>query len=220
LIMCEWEPSIASREIQGLQKEGKEDVSHIRNILIVGVGGQGIILASEVLSKVAQNQGLDVKQSEVHGMAQRGGSVSSHVRYGDVVYSPTISRGEADILLSFERLEALRWIDYLSPKGIAIVNTQRIDPMPVAGGKASYPDGIDQRLERKSGKLFIIEGDTLAKQAGHIKSVNVALLGVTSTVLEFEKQVWLDAIVNRVPRKTIDINVKAFNLGRQAASLN
>ncbi len=188
-----------------------------KNILIVGVGGQGIILASEVVSLVALSQGYDVKQSEVHGMAQRGGSVSSNVRFGKAVYSPTIAKGEADVLLSFEMLESLRWLDYLSPKGVAIVNTQRIDPMPVASGKAEYPKGIEERLRTSTHKLHLIDGQGLAEQAGHIKSVNVALLGVLSTILHFEKDVWETTIKNRVPAKTIDINFKAFNLGRQAA---
>lgn len=191
-----------------------------KNILIVGVGGQGIILASEMLSMVALSQGYDVKQSEVHGMAQRGGSVSSNVRYGKAVYSPTIARGEADVLLSFEMLESLRWIDYLSPDGVAIVNTQRIDPMPVASGKAEYPGQIEERLRKVTNKLHLIDGQDLAETAGHIKSVNVALLGVLSTILDFDKNVWETTIKNRVPAKTIDINFKAFNLGREAASRN
>lgn len=191
-----------------------------KNILIVGVGGQGIILASELVAQVALSKGYDVKQSEVHGMAQRGGSVSSNVRYGDIVYSPTIAKGEADVLLSFELLESLRWLDYLSPKGVAIVNTQRIDPMPVASGKAEYPGHIEVTLRKKCFSLFIIDGQSLAEQAGHIKAVNIALLGVLSTILEFDQEVWQTAIKNRVPAKTIDINFKAFNLGREAASRN
>lgn len=195
-------------------------MSNTKNILIVGVGGQGIILASELVAKVAISKGYDVKQSEVHGMAQRGGSVSSNVRYGDAVYSPTIAKGEADVLLSFEFLEAQRWIEFLSPKGVAIVNTQRIDPMPVASGKAEYPKTIQETLKNKSHVLHLIDGQELAEQAGHIKAVNVALLGVLSTILEFKEDVWQTAIKNRVPAKTIDINFKAFNLGRQAASRN
>jgi indolepyruvate ferredoxin oxidoreductase beta subunit len=188
-----------------------------KNILIVGVGGQGIILASEVVAMAALSEGYDVKQSEVHGMAQRGGSVSSNVRFGKAVYSPTIPKGEADVLLSFEMLESLRWVDYLSPEGVAIVNTQRIDPMPVASGKAEYPGQIEQTLRNATDNLFLIDGPGMAEQAGHIKSVNVALLGVLSTILDFEKEVWETTIKNRVPAKTIDINFKAFNLGREAA---
>ena len=189
-----------------------------KNILIVGVGGQGIILASEVMATVAMNKGFDVKQSEVHGMAQRGGSVSSNVRYGRAVSSPTIAKGEADVLLSFEMLESLRWVDYLSPKGVAIVNTQRIDPMPVASGKAEYPKQIEEDLRKRCHKLHLIPGQALAEKAGHIKAVNVTLLGVLSTILDFDKEIWEETIRGRVPAKTIDINFKAFNLGREAAS--
>jgi len=188
-----------------------------KNILIVGVGGQGIILASEVVATVAMNMGFDVKQSEVHGMAQRGGSVSSNVRYGQSVFSPTIARGEADVLLSFEMLESLRWVDYLSPTGVAIVNTQRIDPMPVASGKAEYPQEIEHHLRQKCYKLHLIPGQALAEQAGHIKTVNVTLLGVLSTLLDLDRDIWEQTIKRRVPAKTIDINLKAFNLGREAA---
>lgn len=193
-------------------------MSRPKNILIVGVGGQGIILASEVLSSVALQAGYDVKQSEVHGMAQRGGSVTSHVRYGETVNSPTIDSGEADVLLSFELLESLRWADYLSAKGMAIVNRQRIDPMTVAGGKAVYPTNIDAALNSKAHRLFLINGKEIAERAGHIKAVNVALLGVLSTLLEFDAAAWETAIRNRVPAKTIDINFKAFHYGRDAAS--
>ena len=194
-------------------------MSNTKNILIVGVGGQGIILASEVMASVALSAGYDVKQSEVHGMAQRGGSVSSHVRYGDRVDSPTIAAGRADVLLSFELLESLRWTHFLSPKGSVIVNSQRIDPMPVASGKAEYPSDIETRLRRNGNSVHMLNGQSLAEQAGHIKAVNVALLGVLSRHLEFDEQVWLDAIRNRVPAKTIDINFKAFQLGREAVSV-
>lgn len=189
-----------------------------QNILIVGVGGQGIILAGEVLSSVAMHAGYDVKQSEVHGMAQRGGSVSSHVRFGNSVNSPTIAAGEADVLLSFEMLESLRWADYLSEKGMAVVNRQRIDPMTVASGKANYPTNIDAMLKSKTHRLFLINGKEIAERAGHIKAVNIALLGVLSTLLQFDVPAWETAIRNRVPAKTIDINFKAFHYGRDAAS--
>ena len=184
------------------------------NILIVGVGGQGIILASEVLASTALAAGLDVKQSEVHGMAQRGGSVSSHVRFGEQVASPTIERGKADVLLSFELMESLRWVDALKSDGTVIVNTQQIDPMPVASGKAEYPDDVLTKLESRCAALYPVDGRDLAGIAGHIKSVNIVLLGVLSTLLPFEDSAWEIAIKNRVPAKTIDINKKAFQLGR------
>ncbi|MDZ7721451.1 MAG: indolepyruvate oxidoreductase subunit beta [candidate division KSB1 bacterium] len=190
-------------------------MSETINILIVGVGGQGIILASKVLANTALAAGLDVKQSEVHGMAQRGGSVSSHVRFGEKVDSPTIERGRADVLLSFELMESLRWVDALKPDGVVIVNTQQIDPMPVASGKAEYPDDVLTKLESHCAALYPVDGRDLAGTAGHIKSVNVVLLGVLSTLLQFNESAWISAIQNQVPKKTIEINNKAFQLGRE-----
>lgn len=184
------------------------------NILIVGVGGQGIILASEVISSVALTAGYDVKQSEVHGMAQRGGSVSSHVRFGKRIYSPTIPIGQADVLLSFELLETSRWLHYLAPEGTVIVNKQRIDPMPVASGKAEYPQHITRELQERCKKLVQVPGEELAKQAGHIKTVNVVMMGVLFNFLDFDVSAWRSAIENRVPSKTIEINFKAFELGK------
>ncbi|MBN2412732.1 indolepyruvate oxidoreductase subunit beta [candidate division KSB1 bacterium] len=186
------------------------------DILIVGVGGQGILLASEIISSVCLEAGYDVKQSEVHGMAQRGGSVSSHVRYGDVVYSPTIERGRADILLSFELLEALRWIEFLKPEGTAIVNNMKITPMPVADGSERYPDNIRQKLEKRCKELVLVDGNSIAVKAGHIKTVNIALLGVFSKYLPFDTNMWKKSIVERVPVKTKEINLIAFDSGRNA----
>ncbi|RPH92429.1 MAG: indolepyruvate oxidoreductase subunit beta [Calditrichaeota bacterium] len=189
-----------------------------KNILIVGVGGQGIILASEVLAMTAMSAGFDVKQSEVHGMAQRGGSVSSHVRFGPRVHSPTIPKGQVDVLLSFEMLESMRWLEYLAPSAAAIVNTQRIDPMPVASGKAIYPQNIQETLSGNGIRSFFINGEEIALKAGHIKAVNVALLGRLSTLLDFDVESWQDAIRGRVPAKSLDINFRAFNMGREAAN--
>ncbi|HPG39957.1 MAG TPA: indolepyruvate oxidoreductase subunit beta [bacterium] len=186
------------------------------NILIAGVGGQGILLASEVIASVCLTAGYDVKQSEVHGMAQRGGSVTSHVRFGKTVYSPTIEKGKADILLSFELLETLRWIDYLSTDGTVIVNTLRIDPMTVAGGSAQYPDNIPQELQSRCRQLVAVNGSELALQAGNGKAVNITLLGVLSRFLEFSPELWKNAIAARVPQKTIPINLLAFDYGRNA----
>jgi indolepyruvate ferredoxin oxidoreductase beta subunit len=185
----------------------------VTNILIVGVGGQGIILASEIIASVCLRANLDVKQSEVHGMAQRGGIVSSQVRFGDTVYSPTIEHGRADILLSFELLEALRWIDYLHPKGMMIVNNHRINPMTVADGEATYPDHIPEKLQQKCKHVIMVRGQDLARRAGHSKTVNVVLLGVLANYLAFNRQDWLEAIKNRLPAKVLDINLKAFELG-------
>ncbi len=186
------------------------------NILIAGVGGQGIVLASEVISMVCLDAGYDVKQSEVHGMAQRGGSVTSHVRFGNIVYSPTIEKGKADILLSFELLETLRWIDYLNPEGIVIVNNLRIDPMTVAGGSAQYPDNIPELLQGRCRQLVSVNGNELALKAGNSKAVNITLLGVLSRYLEFSPETWKNAITGRVPQKTISINLLAFDYGRNA----
>ena len=186
----------------------------IKNILIVGVGGQGIVLASEVLAAVCLAAGHDVKQSEVHGMAQRGGSVTSHVRFGKEVFSPTIEKGEADIMLSFELMESMRWLEFLSTDGTAIVNKQRIDPMTVASGKAKYPERIAEVLKVRSKHLDLVDAAALAKKAGNLKTTNVILLGVLSKHLEFDKELWVEAISNRVPPKTKEINLKAFELGR------
>ena len=191
-----------------------------KNILIVGVGGQGIILASEVLAKVAMRAGYDVKQSEVHGMAQRGGSVSSHVRFGKQVFSPTIPMGEADVLLSFELLESLRWLHYLMPGAATVVNAQQIDPMTVASGKAEYPKNVRETVMSRGLRPFFIDGRAIAESAGHIKAVNVALLGVLSTLLEFDRSLWEEAIRNRVPAKSLDINFRAFEMGRAAGFEN
>jgi len=186
------------------------------NILIVGVGGQGILLASEIISSVCLDAGYDVKQSEVHGMAQRGGSVSSHVRFGETVHSPTIEYGGADILLSFELLEALRWTEFLKPDGIIIANDMQISPMPVASGFEKYPDDIPQQLKKRGKQLVIINGNAMAVKAGHIKSVNIALLGVLSNYLPFDQEIWKKTIVERVPQKTKEINLIAFDFGRNA----
>jgi indolepyruvate ferredoxin oxidoreductase beta subunit len=185
----------------------------VTNILIVGVGGQGIVLASEIIASVCLKANLDVKQSEVHGMAQRGGIVSSQVRFGDIVYSPTIERGKVDILLSFELLETLRWLDYIHLKGIIIVNNQRINPMPVASGEFKYPDNILEQLQKKCKKVIVVQGQGLALQAGYIKTVNVVLLGVLANYLRFNRQDWLESIRNRIPAKALEVNIKAFGIG-------
>ena len=159
-----------------------------KNILIVGVGGQGTLLASKVMGKVFLDSGYDVKVSEVHGMSQRGGSVVTYVRYGDEVYSTLIDKGEADILLSFEALEAARWLPYLKKDGVVITNTQRLNP---------------------------VEADALAlaEEAGSAKSVNVVLLGIAAKHIGLDKQLWLDAVKSTVPPKTVDMNVAAFEKG-------
>jgi len=184
------------------------------NILIVGVGGQGTLLASRVIGCLAVDSGFDVKLSEVHGMAQRGGSVVTHVKYGEKIYSPLIEKGNADIILSFEMMEALRWSHYLKENGHIIVNMQRINPMPVIIGSAQYPDNIVRILEDDGYDLLPIDALQLAKEAGNIRTVNTALLGVLSNYLDFSEVHWKEAIKQTVPEKTISVNIRAFELGR------
>ena len=184
----------------------------VTNVFIAGVGGQGILLASEILSEAALAQGLDVKKSEVHGMAQRGGSVVSHVRFGDKVYSPVIGEGEADLLVAFEKMEALRWIHYLSPEGTVIVNDQEIVP----SGMERYPEGVDEELAARAGNAHKLNAMELANEAGHARAVNTVMLGAFSNYLDFTTDDWKKAIEARVPPKTIEINLRAFELGRQA----
>lgn len=189
----------------------------ITNVLIVGVGGQGIILASEILASVCIASGCDVKQSEVHGMAQRGGSVVSHVRFGEKVYSPTIEKGGADYILSFEILETSRFADYLTPGGTVFVNRQRIDPITVASGTSEYPEEISSLLRQNDRKIIDVNGQDIAVNAGNIRAVNVVLLGALSKYLKFDKETWETCIRERVPEKSLDINLRAFNKGRESA---
>ncbi len=191
-------------------------MAQVKNILIVGVGGQGTLLASKLMGKCFVDKGYDVKVSEVHGMSQRGGSVVTYVRYGDKVYSPVIEKGEADIIIAFEQLEAARWLEYLKPDGILIANTQRIDPMPVIMGAAKYPENILEKLQNKNVKVISVDALDLAVKAGNPKSTNVVLLGVTARFLGFERDMWIDIIRSTVPEKMLDINVKAFDLGYNA----
>lgn len=187
-----------------------------KNILIVGVGGQGTLLASKLLGRVFAEQGYDVKVSEVHGMSQRGGSVVTYVRCGEKVWSGLIDKGEADILLSFEELEAARWLPYLKKGGVVITNTQRIDPMPVILGNAEYPEGIVESIRAKADKVVAVDALALAEQAGSAKSVNIVLLGVTAKYLGLDPELWVEAIKATVPQKTIEANEKAFRLGYNA----
>lgn len=184
------------------------------SIFITGVGGQGIILASELLSEVALSGGCDVKKSEVHGMAQRGGSVVSAVRFGEKVYSPVISEGEADVLLAFEPLEALRTLHFAKPEGKVIVNTRPIMPATVASGAATYPQDLFDRIKKEVPDVVMLDGYALAKQAGSTRTVNVVLLGALSNFLPFSEDDWMKAIERRVPPKYLEQNKTAFKLGR------
>ena len=182
------------------------------NIMIVGVGGQGTLLASRILGRVAIKEGYDVKVSEVHGMSQRGGSVVTYVKYGDEVYSPIIGKGEADIVLAFEILEAYRALPYLRKGGKMIANTQKINPMPVITGAMEYPADIEKKLAEKI-NLQAVDALSLAEQAGTIKAVNVVLIGLLAKSTSIDKSVWLEAIKETVPEKFVNLNLKAFELG-------
>jgi indolepyruvate ferredoxin oxidoreductase beta subunit len=185
----------------------------VKSVLICGVGGQGILLASDILADVALETGYDVKKSEVHGMAQRGGSVVSHVRYGEKVHAPLIGVREADIVLSFERLEALRNIDYLSDEGTVILNDFEILPLPCSAGLEEYPGDILENLRAITPKIEIVEGNRLAVKAGSGRAVNVVLLGSLAKYLDLPRENWLKVIERKVPPKTRETNMAAFEFG-------
>jgi len=185
-----------------------------KNIMIVGVGGQGSLLASRIIGNAVLLQGYDVKVSEVHGMSQRGGSVVTYVKYGEKVYSPVICKGEADIILSFEQLEAARYVSYLKPDGVMITNTQQINPMPVVAGTAEYPQNLHNDIEALGIKIISVDALELAVQAGNDKAVNVALIGLMSAFLGFDNDIFIQAIKMSVPEKSLDVNLKAYELGR------
>jgi indolepyruvate ferredoxin oxidoreductase beta subunit len=186
------------------------------NILIVGVGGQGVLLASEIISAVAMNAGLDVKKSEVHGMSQRGGVVSSHVRIDDRVYSPTIAYGEADFLMSFEQAEALRAVDWMRKDGIAIVSRTTLVPAIVTSTKGmTYPHDAVEQLQRKVKRVIPVAADTIAGELGNPRLVNTILLGVLSNYLPFKQEQWIDAMKTQIKAKLVDINLTAFAKGRE-----
>lgn len=190
-----------------------------KSVIIVGVGGQGTLLASRVLGSAMLSRGVDVKVSEVHGMSQRGGSVVTYVRYGDKVYSPVIEQGEADVVLAFEALEAARFLPWLKPGGTVVVNTQQIDPMPVITGTAAYPEDIIGAVKEQGVKVVAFDALSLAEQAGSVKAVNVVLIGAMASRLEVDKEVWIETIKATVPPKFIDMNLKAFELGYNAKEL-
>lgn len=188
--------------------------SNVKNIMIVGVGGQGTLLASRLLGSAVLAQNFDVKVSEVHGMSQRGGSVVTYVRYGEEVFSPVVNEGQADFIISFEKLEAARWISYLKDGGKLITSTQELDPMPVIIGAAIYPENIIEKIKAKGIDVVAIDALTLANEAGSSKATNVVLMGVLSNLLDFDNKVWENAIKQCVPAKFLEINQKAFELGK------
>ena len=185
-----------------------------KNIMIAGVGGQGTLLASKLLGSLLLSQGYDVKVSEVHGMAQRGGSVVTYVRYGEQVASPIIDKGEADILLAFELLEAARWAGYLKPEGVLIANTQEILPMPVITGAAVYPGDLADRLREVCKAPILVDALTPAEEAGSAKAVNVVLMGILSTVMGMPEEAWLAALEGQLKPGLLEMNKKAFYKGR------
>jgi indolepyruvate ferredoxin oxidoreductase, beta subunit len=183
------------------------------SIIIAGVGGQGTLLTSKILGRVALVSGYDVKINEVHGMAQRGGSVVSYVRLGKKISSPVVEKGTADILLAFEELEALRWIDYLKSTGKLILNTQKIDPMPVIMRKAEYPKRIVENLQKIINNVVTIDALGMAQKAGNKKALNVVMIGKLAKELGYGREIFIDAIKDTVPARYIDLNLKAFELG-------
>ena len=184
------------------------------NLMIVGVGGQGTLLASRLLGYVFQKKGYDVKISEVHGMSQRGGSVVTYVRFGEKVYSPIVSTGEADFIVAFEKLEAGRYVSCLKKSGTLVTNTGRIDPMPVITGAAAYPEDVLSHLEEKGVRVDGIDAMTLAREAGSEKAVNTVLMGRLSTYFDFPEEDWMEAIDAVVKERFRDLNKKAFRLGQ------
>lgn len=185
-----------------------------KSIMIVGVGGQGSLLASRIIGNVLLSQGYDVKVSEVHGMSQRGGSVVTYVKYGEKVYSPVIEKGEADIIVSFELLEAARWLSYLKKGGHLITSTQTLDPMPVITGAAEYPTDIVEKIKGMGVDIIAADALSLAEEAGNAKASNVVLMGLIASKMNFDDEVWKDAVKQCVPEKFLELNLKAFELGK------
>jgi indolepyruvate ferredoxin oxidoreductase beta subunit len=185
-----------------------------KNIFLAGVGGQGVLLASEILCLSLMETGRDVKKSEVHGMAQRGGSVTSHVRYGEKVFSPLIPKGDAHILLGFEALEALRWTGFLKEDGVLLVNRQEINPTTVTSGRMAYPENIYERISEKHPNTEVVDGLGLAKEAGDVRAVNSVLVGAASRHMDVPEEIWKRVITRRLPQKFVSLNLRAFELGR------
>ena len=186
-----------------------------KNIMIVGVGGQGTLLTSRIIGKTAMTVGYDVKISEVHGMAQRGGSVVTFVRFGEKVCEPVVEEGQADVIIAFERLEALRYAHFLKKDGVLVVNDCRIDPMTVVIGAKTYPEEILETL-KKDHPVYAIDGQAIALELGNSKVLNSVVLGYAASAIGFDKETWLDVIASTVPAKTVEINKKAFVLGYEA----
>ncbi len=191
-------------------------MSHqITNVLLVGVGGQGILLASEILSEAAMLAGFDVKKSEIHGMSQRGGSVVSHVRYGTEVFSPIVPEGEGDILFGFELMETVRALPLLKPGGTVVANDLQISPPSVLMGQETYPMGLAERIKAQFADLLLVDGQKMATDAGNVRAANTVLLGAVSKRLDIAEKFWLNALEKMVPAKALDVNLRAFRMGRE-----
>ena len=186
----------------------------MKNVIFAGVGGQGVILASKILMEAAMAAGYDVKESEVHGMAQRGGSVDCHVRYGKKVYSPLIEKGTADFVVCLELLETMRKLEYLKSDGMIIVNREKIDPAPVEAGLEKYPSDIEDWLKANVGKHLVLDTKAALREAGSAKALNIVMLGALSNYLEFTDEQWASAIRSLVKEKFVEMNLKAFALGK------
>jgi len=193
--------------------------NHVYNVLIVGVGGQGIILASDVLGRVAARHGYDVKKNEIHGMAQRGGSVSSHVRFGESVSSPIIKVGEADVLVSFEQIETIRYFPFLSDKGKVIINDHKILPPAVFTGKQEYPPDVIGKIKEKVPDATVVNGIELAEKLGNPRVLNVIFLGVLSKYLDIPVETYEEVLKESLKPKLVEINLKAFQEGRALAAV-
>ena len=187
-----------------------------KKLMIVGVGGQGTLLASKLLGRLLLSRGYDVKVSEVHGMSQRGGSVVTYVTFGDKVYSPIVDKGEADVIISFELLEAARYLPFLKPGGTIITNTQETMPMPVITGEKQYPEDLVEKLRNSGAHVEAVDALTLAEKAGTSRAVNLVLMGKLSAYFDFTEEEWMSAIEESVPARFLDMNQKAFLYGKQA----
>jgi len=187
-----------------------------RNILIVGVGGQGSLLASKLMGQALLIEGYDAKVSEVHGMSQRGGAVVTYVRYGDKVYSPIVDKGQAELLVSFELLEAARWLDHLAPGGQIVTNTQRINPIPVIMGAMLYPENLIEKFEAAGANVDAIDALALAVEAGSAKAVNIVMMGRLSKYFPFPRETWEKALEQTIPPRFLELNRRAFAAGAEA----
>jgi indolepyruvate ferredoxin oxidoreductase beta subunit len=189
------------------------------NIFLAGVGGQGILLASEILGEAFLRGGYDVKKSEVHGMAQRGGAVTTHLRFGPKVFSPLIEPGAADLLIAFEKMEALRFIHYLAPDGVVVVNTQEIPPAPVSSGQERYPERIEERLRDVTPRVHLVEALAAALVLHEVRAVNMVMTGAASHFLPLPDEAYLEALKSRLPARVVEVNAQAFRAGRALVRL-